>query len=83
MAHQKNYNKNLWEKKITSQKDWVFLIPPLLFRVLGYLQKEYGMMLAISQGYLIIHNFCVIIVACALDLTFKFNWVLDIEWGKV
>merc|ERR1711971_660771 len=47
-----------------------------IFKTLGYLQKEYGMMLAVSQAYLIIHNFCVTIVACALDLTFKFNWVL-------
>ena len=31
-----------------------------------------------SQGYLIIHNFCVTIVACALDLTFKYNFSHDI-----
>ena len=44
-------------------------------KMYGYLQKEYGMMMSISQAYLMIHNFCVIIVACAMDLTFKFNWV--------
>jgi hypothetical protein len=54
-----------------------------IFKMLGYLQKEYGMMIAISQGYLIIHNFCVIIVACALDLTFKFNWVLKAGTGEI
>ena len=70
-----------------------------IFKALGYLQKEYGMMLAVSQvstspkkrecdrpvpqAYLIIHNCCVTIVACALDLTFKFNWVLDAGSGKV
>ena len=43
----------------------------------NYLQKEYGMMMTISQAYLMIHNFCVIIVACAMDLTFKFNWVYE------
>ena len=37
----------------------------------------------VPQAYLIIHNFCVTIVACALDLTFKFNWVLDAGSGKV
>lgn len=51
--------------------------------MLGYLQKEYGNMIAISQGYLIIHNFCVIIVACALDLTFRFNWVLKDGSGEI
>jgi hypothetical protein len=54
-----------------------------VFKMLGYLQKEYGMMMSISQGYLIIHNFCVIIVACALDLTFKFNWVLKEGTGEI
>ena len=24
-----------------------------------------------------IHNFCVIIIACAMDLTFAFNWVFE------
>ena len=37
----------------------------------------------VVQGYLIIHNFCVTIVACALDLTFKFNWVLKEGSGIV
>lgn len=46
-------------------------------KMYGYLQKEYGMMMSISQAYLMIHNFCVIIVACAMDLTFKFNWVFE------
>ena len=54
-----------------------------VFKTLGYLQKEYGMMIAVSQGYLTIHNFCVIIVACALDLTFKFNWVLKEGSGQI
>ena len=30
-----------------------------------------------SQAYLMIHNFCVIIIACAMDLTFAFNWVFE------
>ena len=46
-------------------------------KMYGYLQKEYGMMMSISQAYLMVHNFCVIIVACAMDLTFKFNWVSE------
>ena len=29
------------------------------------------------QAYLMIHNFCVIIIACAMDLTFAFNWVFE------
>ena len=43
--------------------------------------REYDRL--VPQAYLIIHNFCVTIVACALDLTFKFNWVLDAGSGKV
>jgi len=31
----------------------------------------------IMYGYLMIHNFCVIIVACAMDLTFNFNWIFE------
>ena len=30
-------------------------------KMYSYLQKEYGMMMSISQSYLMIHNFCVII----------------------
>ena len=62
-------------------------------KMYAYLQKEYGLMMSISQvrmftmtmmmtvststsqAYLMIHNFCVIIIACAMDLTFAFNWV--------
>ena len=45
----------------------------------NYLQKEYGMMMSISQAYLMmpLHILCVIIVTCAMDLTFKFNWVYE------
>ena len=46
-------------------------------KMYSYLQKEYGMMMSISQSYLMIHNFCVIITACAMDLTFKFNWIYE------
>ena len=55
-------------------KRWANFNFPKMF---NYLQKEYGMMMSISQAYLMIHNFCVIIVACAMDLTFKFNWVYE------
>ena len=61
-------------------------------KMYAYLQKEYGLMMSISQvrmlimtmmmstscqAYLMIHNFCVIIIACAMDLTFAFNWVYE------
>ena len=62
-------------------------------KMFAYLQKEYGLMMSISQvriiimtmtmtvstcqAYLMIHNFCVIIIACAMDLTFAFNWVYE------
>ena len=63
-------------------------------KMYAYLQKEYGLMMSISQvrmlimtmmtvvstscqAYLMIHNFCVIIIACAMDLTFAFNWVFE------
>ena len=62
-------------------------------KMFAYLQKEYGLMMSISQvrviimtmiitvstsqAYLMIHNFCVIIIACAMDLTFAFNWVFE------
>ena len=49
-------------------------MPPKL-TILPQLKIMSGTSLSIPQAYLIIHNFCVTIVACALDLTFQFNWV--------
>ena len=49
-------------------------MPPKL-TILPQLKIMAGTSLSFPQAYLIIHNFCVTIVACALDLTFQFNWV--------
>ena len=46
-------------------------------KMYAYLQKEYDMMMSISQAYLMVHNFCVVVIACAMDLTFRFNLVFE------
>ena len=50
-----------------------------LFKVYLFLQKEFGLIMAIQQAYLLDYLFCTIAIGCALDLTLKFSWIDNIE----
>ena len=55
-----------------------------LFNVFIHLMKEYGKIFSIHIAYLMDQLFCMIAVACALDFTFQFDWVLDQEkWQNI
>ena len=42
-----------------------------------YQQKEFGLVLAIQQAYILENMFCSSVLGCATDLTFKFPWLKD------
>ena len=54
-----------------------------MYQVYLHLMKEYGLVFAIHQAYLLEYLFCTIAVACAFDFTLQFAWVLDREqWAN-
>ena len=46
-----------------------------LWKIFLHIQKEYGFVLAIQQAFFLEHCFCQLVVACASDFTFQFNWL--------
>ena len=55
-----------------------------VFHVYIHLMKEYGQIFSIHIAYLMAQLFCDISVACGLDFTFQFDWVLDQEkWQNI
>jgi len=48
-----------------------------LLKVWVHVLKEFGMVLAIHQAYMLDTAFCQVEIACALDFTFKFDWWLN------
>ena len=46
-----------------------------LWKVFLHIQKEYGFVLAFQQAFFLEHCFCQLVVACASDFTFQFNWL--------
>ena len=40
-----------------------------------YLYEEHAITMCLQQAWLLLTEFCLIHVACALDLTFKFAWL--------
>ena len=55
-----------------------------LFHVYLHLNKEYGIVFSVNQTYLLEHLFCFVSIACALDYTFQFDWVLNEDkWRNI
>ena len=55
-----------------------------LFHVYLHLMKEYGVVFAIHQAYLLEYLFCTIAIACAFDFTLQFDWVLNTQkWQNI
>jgi len=55
-----------------------------LWKVFLHLMKEYGLAFAAQQAYIIATCFCTVQVACALDFTFKFEWITNREeWYNI
>ena len=55
-----------------------------LFFVFLHVMKEYGLILSIHQAFLLEHLFCMIVISCAFDFTFKFEWVLQPDtWQNI
>jgi len=50
-----------------------------LIQVWLHVIKEFGLVFAIHQTYLLDYQFCIVEIACALDFTFQFDWWLDRE----
>ena len=48
-----------------------------LWKVFLHIQKEYGFILAFQQAFFLEHCFCQLVVACASDFTFQFNWLFE------
>eukprot|EP00747_Dinoflagellata_sp_TGD_P058720 gnl/TRDRNA2_/TRDRNA2_151247_c1_seq1.p1 gnl/TRDRNA2_/TRDRNA2_151247_c1~~gnl/TRDRNA2_/TRDRNA2_151247_c1_seq1.p1 ORF type:complete len:128 (-),score=8.95 gnl/TRDRNA2_/TRDRNA2_151247_c1_seq1:171-554(-) len=48
-----------------------------IWHVYLHIQKDFGIIMALQQAWMLEQSFCVIAVACALDLTFKFDWVYN------
>ena len=55
-----------------------------LGHVFLHLMKEFGLIFSVQHAYQLEHLFCVLAVACGMDLTFQFDWILDQErWQEV
>ena len=55
-----------------------------LLHVFTHLMKEYGAVFAIHIAFSFEHQFCVVAIACGLDQTLRFDWVLDQEhWRNI
>ena len=55
-----------------------------LGHVFLHMIREYGVVFSLQHAYQLEHLFCVIAIACAMDLTFKFDWILDQDnWDQV
>merc|ERR1719343_1259120 len=46
-----------------------------LWKVFLFMQKEWGWVMAVQQGFVIEQQFCVVAIGCAIDFTFKFDWL--------
>ena len=54
-----------------------------VFQIYLDMQKEYGLVFAVQQAYLIDHLFCSIVIGCVKDLTFQFDWIYMENNGTV
>ena len=57
------------------------LYPSLLLinsmQVYIYQQKEFGLVLATQQAYILQNMFCSSVLGCVTDLSFNFGWLRD------
>ena len=55
-----------------------------LGHVFLHMIKEFGVLFSLQHAYQLEHLFCVIAIACAMDLTLKFEWILDQDnWDQI
>ena len=62
------------------------LILPWIVLVYIFQQKEFGLVLAIQQAYILENMFCSSVLGCAADITFKFAWLregFELEEGGI